>query len=34
LLFLTQPAVFFVAALVGFVDSFTDWRKMKTQEAA
>lgn len=31
-LFLTQLAGFFVAALVGFVDSFADWRKVHPRE--
>jgi len=32
LLFLTQLAGFFVTALVGFVDSFADWRKVHARE--
>jgi uncharacterized protein YybS (DUF2232 family) len=32
LLFLTQLAGFFVAVLVGFIDSFADWRKIRTRE--
>ncbi len=32
LLFLTQMAGFFVVALVGFVDSFADWRKIQAQK--
>ena len=31
-LFLTQLAGFFVAALVGFIDSFADWRKVHARE--
>ena len=32
LLFLAQLAGFFMVALVGFMDSFADWRKVRTQE--
>jgi uncharacterized protein YybS (DUF2232 family) len=32
LLFLTQLAGFFVAVLVGFIDSFADWRRIKIRE--
>ncbi len=32
LLFLTQLAGFFVAVLAGFIDSFADWRKIRTRE--
>jgi uncharacterized protein YybS (DUF2232 family) len=33
LLFFTQLAGFFVVALVGFADSFADWRKVQAQKA-
>jgi uncharacterized protein YybS (DUF2232 family) len=33
LLFLTQLVGFFVVALVGFADSFVDWRKIQAQKA-
>lgn len=34
LLFLSQLIGFFVAILLGFVDSFTDWRKVHAQKAS
>ncbi|MFQ6008511.1 MAG: DUF2232 domain-containing protein, partial [Candidatus Zixiibacteriota bacterium] len=32
LLFLTQLAGFFIAVLIGFIDSYADWRQIKTRE--